>query len=234
MRRAKPSTPTIIEIDGIQIELTRKAIKNVYLRVSNPDGQVRMSAPVKMPEKAIVAFVREHRDWIAQRQARMANLPQAPVLHYVTGELHPVFGQPCRLIVIEGASRASVRLLPGDVIELSVRSGADRDKRAAVLESWYRSELATPDTRADREVGTGHGRAGRRVGSQADADQMGHLQHPGKAHLAQPRTCQETPAVPGIRRCPRNEPLAWSAATPNAITHSWTAGCPTGSVGGTN
>ena len=134
MRRAKPSIPTIIEIDGIQIELTRKAIKNVYLRVSNPDGQVRMSAPSRMPERAIVAFVREHRDWIAQRQARMAELPQAPVLQYVTGEIHPVFGQMCRLIVIEGASRAGVRLLPGDVIELSVRSGADRDKRAAVLE----------------------------------------------------------------------------------------------------
>src|SRR5215203_4482835 len=99
MRRTKSSLYTI-EIDGVPVQLTRKAIKNVYLRIGNPGGEVRMSAPMQMPERDIVRFVREHMDWIRQRQANVASLPQRPTFHYQTGELHPVFGRLCRLVVI--------------------------------------------------------------------------------------------------------------------------------------
>lgn len=52
----------IIQVDGMDAELTRKKIKNMYLRFQ--DGKVCVSAPAGMKQEQIEAFVREHRDWI--------------------------------------------------------------------------------------------------------------------------------------------------------------------------
>lgn len=43
----------IIELDGISIEVLRKPIKNMNLRIYPPDGLVRVSAPLKYSERLI-------------------------------------------------------------------------------------------------------------------------------------------------------------------------------------
>ena len=62
------STPVSIVVDGIPVELTRKQVKNMNLRIA-PDGTVRVSAPLLMPEFMIVEFVRSRADWIRRQQA---------------------------------------------------------------------------------------------------------------------------------------------------------------------
>lgn len=53
--------------NGLDIQITRKAIRNMYLRVG-ADGRVRVSAPLKMPECDIRHFIRERSDWIKEKQ----------------------------------------------------------------------------------------------------------------------------------------------------------------------
>ena len=53
--------PEIVPIDDLEIVLTRKAIKNLHLRVKPPDGRVEVSAPLRLPLSAIRGFVREKR-----------------------------------------------------------------------------------------------------------------------------------------------------------------------------
>ena len=55
-------------IDGISVSVNRKKIKNMYLRVKPPKGEVTVSAPMRMPRQNIERFVREKRDWIEKRQ----------------------------------------------------------------------------------------------------------------------------------------------------------------------
>lgn len=58
----------LVYIDDLQVQLTRKRIKNVNLRVKSPDGHVEVSAPKYVSMKFIREFVRSKRAWIARQQ----------------------------------------------------------------------------------------------------------------------------------------------------------------------
>lgn len=59
-------------IDGLDVTITRKPIKNLYLRVGPPSGNIRVSAPMTVSERTIARFVHSRRAWILTQQARMA------------------------------------------------------------------------------------------------------------------------------------------------------------------
>ena len=42
-----------ITVSGIEVELIRKNIKNMHLYVLRPNGEVRITAPLKLSEKRI-------------------------------------------------------------------------------------------------------------------------------------------------------------------------------------
>jgi predicted metal-dependent hydrolase len=74
---------TQIELGDITVDVVKKRIKNVYLRVYPPDGNVRVSAPWRMSLSAIRAFVISKQSWIEQQQHRIqvqaqraAHMPQ--------------------------------------------------------------------------------------------------------------------------------------------------------------
>jgi predicted metal-dependent hydrolase len=58
-------------LDDIRIVVTRKSIKNLYLRVKPPDGHVEISAPLRMPDDTIRNFVRSRRPWIDEMRNRV-------------------------------------------------------------------------------------------------------------------------------------------------------------------
>ena len=70
----------MIYIDGLEVELTRKRIKRINMRIKAPDGRVSVSAPYITPERDIVSFVRSKRDWIDRNaaivRARAAAYPE--------------------------------------------------------------------------------------------------------------------------------------------------------------
>ena len=57
-------------IDGLGVEVTRKRIKRMNMRIKEPDGRVVISAPYRVHESEIIAFVRSKRRWI-DRNAEM-------------------------------------------------------------------------------------------------------------------------------------------------------------------
>ena len=59
-----------IVLDGIVITVTKKRIKNMYLRISKEDGTVRISAPYQMSDTRIAAFARERIEWIRKYQQK--------------------------------------------------------------------------------------------------------------------------------------------------------------------
>ena len=60
-----------IYIDGLPVEVTRKRIKRMNMRIKEPDGKVVISAPYLVPDREIIAFVRSKMDWIDQGIARV-------------------------------------------------------------------------------------------------------------------------------------------------------------------
>lgn len=130
-----------IEIDGITIELVRKRIKNLHIRVSPPSGHVRVAAPTRMSSETIRQAVVERLEWIRKHQTRFANLePQTP-LEFMTGEIHHFMGKPYRLNVLHKAGSGAAGILKHDTIDLHVQEGSDAAWRERVLYEWYRCRL---------------------------------------------------------------------------------------------
>ncbi len=129
-----------MEVDGIRVEIVRKDIKHIYLRVCPPDGRVRVSVPRRVDDATVRSAVTARLDWIRRQQARHAGEARAARRELVTGETHWYEGRAYRLQVIEGEHHPSVQLQDG-TMELRVRPGSDEAKRRAVLEAWYRKSL---------------------------------------------------------------------------------------------
>ena len=69
-----------MDIDGIHLHLTRKPIKNLYLRIKPPSGRVEISAPMRMSESRIADFVKERHSWILAQQQRMAEAQRRSIM----------------------------------------------------------------------------------------------------------------------------------------------------------
>lgn len=76
-------------VAGIPIVVRRKRIKNMYLRVKPPYGEVVISAPLRLDDEVIAAFVRTHLTFIRQAQEKFRLQPRAAKRQYVSGETPP-------------------------------------------------------------------------------------------------------------------------------------------------
>lgn len=63
-----------IEVDSNSIHVSRKKIKNMYLRIKKDDARIEVSAPLKMKDAQIIAFIKSRRDWINDAKARAEKL----------------------------------------------------------------------------------------------------------------------------------------------------------------
>ena len=66
-----------IYIDGLEVELTRKRIKRINLRVKEPDGRIAVSAPYFTSDRSIAEFIMSRRDWIESARTRVISRAEA-------------------------------------------------------------------------------------------------------------------------------------------------------------
>jgi predicted metal-dependent hydrolase len=60
-----------IEVGGVEVEVVRKAIRRVYLRVYPPDGHVRVTLPYGVSERVVRKMVQEKLEWIKRHRERV-------------------------------------------------------------------------------------------------------------------------------------------------------------------
>lgn len=60
-----------INIDGLEVSVTKKRIKRMNMRIKEPDGKVVISAPYGTPDFAVADFVRSKRSWIDKNVRRI-------------------------------------------------------------------------------------------------------------------------------------------------------------------
>jgi hypothetical protein len=131
-----------ILIDDITVTIQRKRIKNMYLRITPPNGDVRVSAPLSMPESDIIDFIEKKKDWILKkRKMILENRIQAP-LKYTNGEKHFLWGKEHELQLISNEN-IKYALVRNDTIYLPVPKRSTMEKRKGILDELYRRELKT-------------------------------------------------------------------------------------------
>ncbi|MEE1157452.1 MAG: SprT family zinc-dependent metalloprotease [Methanobrevibacter sp.] len=128
-----------MEINGINVIVQRKKIKNMYLRVVPPEGTVKISAPYFIGDDKIIEFVNAKMDWILQKQAKIANTKYIPSLKYVNGEKHYLWAEEYTLQLI--ANNIKTAFVKENTLYLPVSKRSKMKNRQKTLEDFYRLEL---------------------------------------------------------------------------------------------
>lgn len=111
------------------------------IRVYPAKNEVRISAPYYISASSIQTFAKSKLPWIQKHLSSFKAQPPKQELKYETGELHSLWGEQYQLKVVEWKFAPKVVMNQKDEIELCVRIGSGRQKKADVLREWYRSEL---------------------------------------------------------------------------------------------
>lgn len=130
-----------IEIGGIKVQLSRKAIKNIHLSVLPPDGRVRLSVPYKTGEQAIRLAVINKLAWIKKQQADFTKQSRQSNREMVRGESHYLWGRRYRLSITDSSGKYQAKVKGDNKIELSVSENTTMENRLKLLNSLYRKEL---------------------------------------------------------------------------------------------
>ena len=134
-----PSLKNIL-VDEIDIIIMKKNIKNMYIRITPPEGVVRISVPKHMNEKDITSFVVSRIDWIKEKREKLRDTNKKEPLEYEDNESIYLFGQKYRLKVscVERGSNISINK---DTIELSIKENTSFKRREEIINEWYRETL---------------------------------------------------------------------------------------------
>ena len=131
-----------LKLGNLSIEVVRKDIKNVHLRIHPPLGRVRISAPSRMSLDAIREFAVSKLDWIRRHQKRLQERPREISGEYSEGQSQYVWGRHYLLKVLEAVGEASVELNHSQIV-LRVRPGTDMLVRQGIVDRWFRDQLTS-------------------------------------------------------------------------------------------
>ncbi|NOY24147.1 MAG: M48 family metallopeptidase [Acidobacteria bacterium] len=128
-------------VADIKLEVTRKPVKNLRIRMRPPEGRVQVSVPLTMEDDAVHRAVLSKLDWIRKHRLRMSARPNPVSLQYISGDTVQYQGRDCELVVVEQRGRSHVIFQGQDSICIFVKAGSDAGIRRNVLDIWYRREL---------------------------------------------------------------------------------------------
>src|ERR1017187_6586061 len=129
-----------IELGDISVEVFKKDIKNVHLSVYPPTGKVRISAPLRMNLNTIRVFAISKLGWIRQQQKKITEQEREPPREYLDRESHYVWGKRYLLKLIEKDAAPRVELKHSQML-LQTRPATGEEKKQAILDEWYPSQL---------------------------------------------------------------------------------------------
>src|SRR2546423_14113179 len=127
-----------ITVNGLPVQIVRKAIKNLHLGVYPPDGRIRVAVPLAITDRAVRLAVAGKLGWIKRQQARFETQPRQSRREMVTGETHYFLGHRYRLRVVLQDAPAKVVIRNRSFIDLHVRPTYGPETREPVLTDWNR------------------------------------------------------------------------------------------------
>lgn len=130
-----------IDVDGIVIEVVRKRMKSMTLRVCPPQGEVKISAPLRSSDTLIRRFAASHIAWIHQHRLSYEQARIEQTQQYITGERHYLHGREYILRVHERIGRAQVLISEDTFLDLYVPYGSTEEQRKNIIQNQYRAQL---------------------------------------------------------------------------------------------
>jgi len=130
-----------LTVAGMQVQVSRKRIKNLYLRVCPPDASITVSAPLRVSDAEIIRFIAGKLGWIERRRRHIQQQPSSAPFQMQDGEMHFFGGNPYALSIVPCTAKSSVHLSDAGRLGLRVKPGSSAEERSRLLDSWYRQQL---------------------------------------------------------------------------------------------
>jgi len=130
----------MIQLGDIEIEVTRKDIKNVHLSVHPPAGRVTLVAPSTTRLEVVRAYAISKLGWVRNQQAKLLGQARETPKQFIERETHYLWGRRYLLTVIYLEAKPCVSL-DHKRITLTVRPGSEEEKRAEVIHDWHKTLL---------------------------------------------------------------------------------------------
>lgn len=124
-------------LGDIQVDVVLKDIRNIHLGVYPPNGRVRVAAPTGTNLERLRLFLVSKLDWIKRQRKKVMGQPRETRRDYLERESHFVWGRRYLLRVEERDAPPIVELKASQMV-LGVRPGTSRERKAELVEAWYR------------------------------------------------------------------------------------------------
>ncbi|KTD55086.1 zinc metalloprotease [Legionella sainthelensi] len=130
----------IIELDGISIEVTRKKIKNMHLRIYPPDGLVKVSVPIKFSEQLIRQTLHTKGAWIHQQRERIRSRAIIESAELETGATVVFKGKRYLLIIEEHHGPEQIKI-NNELMYCYIQPNSSHEQKQKLLDNWYRYQM---------------------------------------------------------------------------------------------
>ena len=132
--------PIQIDMDGISIEIVRKPIKHMYMRACATSGDIRVTAPLKMPLHTIQNHLSSKRDWIDKVRTRIARRTKPCPIKMESGEHIPFLGETYPLMIHGHAAVNRLMIDDSGVMHCFTKT-TSHDDRVKSLHNWYKQQM---------------------------------------------------------------------------------------------
>ncbi|WP_045857116.1 M48 family metallopeptidase [Teredinibacter purpureus] len=138
--QVRPQSKSQITVAGLSIEVTRKRMKYLRLKVSPPNGDVTLSAPHTATNKEIEAMIRARLDWVIEQQQDIRSQPQTPAPEFLHGDSQRVWGALKTITITRGFNHNKVSL-QDDQLQIICPAQTTTQERSQLIDQFYRLEL---------------------------------------------------------------------------------------------
>ncbi len=133
---------TTLKLGSLTVDVVKKDIKNVHLSVYPPEGNVRISAPLRMSSENIRLFAISKLQWIRLQQGKIVNQERETPREYLQRESHYLWGKRYLLDLVEADSPPRIEIRHRKIV-LQIRPSSSAERRRELLEEWYRTQVRT-------------------------------------------------------------------------------------------
>ena len=140
-RRKKAETTYELVVDGNSIQVTRKRIKTIRLKVNTATKQIRVSCPHRVSEQELIDFIQSKRNWIEKHLTKkIPTHVQPKEVNFEEGDTIFFKGEEYELVIRTGSRKTSVNIDDRRII-ISSKSKLDRTKRERAIYEFFRKYL---------------------------------------------------------------------------------------------
>lgn len=128
-------------VGNLEVNVTKKkGIKNIYLKVKPPFGDIFVSCPLNCADQSIVDFVLLKLNFLIKAKQNVLRNAEQFYTKFESGEKIYLWGQVFNLLIVDTKKRPSIQLQEDNLI-FNVDKDLDQNAKEKIFDNWSKKSL---------------------------------------------------------------------------------------------